>query len=162
MTQTIHIPSDLGIISVTSSALGICSVIIENQIKNSSEAGPLLPILQDAVAQLREYLDGKRKVFEVTLDWTGIVGFQKDVLTITSSIPYGEVRTYGQIAQLLGKPAASRATGGALARNPLLILIPCHRVISASRELTGYAGGFSVKQRLLELEGHTVVGQKLA
>lgn len=111
-----------------------------------------------------EYLDGTRKVFILPLDWNDIAGFQKDVLSITMEIPFGSVMTYGQIAKRLGKPNAGRAVGGALSRNPLPILIPCHRVISSSGALTGYTGaeGISTKELLLGIEGLKIVNQKLA
>lgn len=113
--------------------------------------------------QILEYLTGTRRDFELPLDWSSITGFQSDVLHLTYEIPYGEVRSYGEVARALGKPAASRAVGGALARNPMPILIPCHRVVAASGALTGYsaADGITTKSLLLELEGHRIVGQKL-
>ena len=114
--------------------------------------------------QVNEYFAGQRKAFDLPLDWSSLKGFQSDVLRITLEIPYGEVLTYGDIAKRLGKPAASRAVGGALAQNPLPILIPCHRVVSASGHLTGFsaADGIISKSWLLKLEGHTIVAQKLA
>ena len=89
--------------------------------------------------------------------------FQREVLQLTLEIPFGEVRTYGELARTLGKSAASRAVGGALARNPLPLLIPCHRVVAATGALTGYsaASGIATKAWLLELEGHKIVSQKL-
>lgn len=120
--------------------------------------------LRDAQQQLQEYLNGQRKEFTLPLDWQQINGFQKEVLEIACEIPFGEVRTYGQIAAAVAKPKASRAVGAALARNPLPILIPCHRVVAASGHLTGYLGekGIHTKKFLLELEGHCIVGEKLA
>lgn len=114
--------------------------------------------------QVNEYFAVQRKAFDLPLDWSSLKGFQSDVLCITLEIPYGEVLTYGDIAKRLGKPAASRAVGGALAQNPLPILIPCHRVVSASGHLTGFsaADGIISKSWLLKLEGHTIVAQKLA
>ena len=114
--------------------------------------------------QVNEYFAGERKAFDLPLDWRSLKGFQSGVLRITLEIPYFEVLTYGDIAKRLGKPAASRAVGGALAQNPLPILIPCHRVVSASGHLTGFsaADGIISKSWLLKLEGHTIVAQKLA
>jgi len=89
--------------------------------------------------QILQYLAGTRTEFELPLDWTAMTGFQADVLRLTLGIPYGEVRTYGDLASLLGKPAASRAVGGALARNPLPLLIPCHRVVASTGALRGYS-----------------------
>ena len=113
--------------------------------------------------QLKEYFSGIRKTFDIPLDWEQLHGFQRKVLEIVSGIPYGSVFTYGQIAAKLGSPKASRAVGAALAHNPLPILIPCHRVVSASGHLTGYLGqkGIEGKRQLLELEGQKIVGEKL-
>lgn len=120
--------------------------------------------LRDAQQQLQEYLNGQRKQFTLPLDWQQIKGFQKEILQIACEIPFGEIRTYGQIAAMIAKPNASRAVGAALARNPLPILIPCHRVVAANGHLTGYLGekGIQTKKFLLELEGHHIVGEKLA
>lgn len=120
-------------------------------------------ILSQARGQILAYLEGSRREFDLPIDWQVITGFQSEVLHLTERIPYGEVRTYGEIARALGKPAASRAVGGALARNPIPILIPCHRVVAASGALTGYsaADGITTKTRLLEMEGHRIVAEKL-
>jgi len=120
-------------------------------------------VLIQCKQQLIAYLAGTRREFDVPLDRSAITGFQAEVLRLTSAIPYGEVRTYGELARSMGNPAASRAVGGALARNPLPILIPCHRVLAASGQLTGYsaANGIATKAHLLKLEGHRIVGQKL-
>ena len=109
------------------------------------------PLIKSAAAQLWEYFSGKRRQFDLPLDPRG-TPFQKRVWTALCSIPYGETRTYGQIAEKTGNPKASRAVGMANHNNPIMIVIPCHRVIGANGSLTGYAGGLSVKQRLLELE----------
>jgi len=116
-----------------------------------------------AMDEILEYLNGKRREFSAAADWAYITSFQAEVLNITLDIPFGAVRTYGEIARQLGKPAASRAVGGALAHNPIPIIIPCHRVVAADGSLTGFsaADGIRAKQWLLELEGHSVVGEKL-
>jgi methylated-DNA-[protein]-cysteine S-methyltransferase len=115
------------------------------------------------LAELSEYFFGIRKVFTVDVDWEVIKGFQKDVLLATAEIPYGEVRTYGELARQLGKPSAAQAVGTALARNPMALVIPCHRVVGSDRKLHGFAApdGIRSKARLLELEGHTVLGDRL-
>lgn len=109
------------------------------------------PLSDLAARQLLEYFDGRRRSFELPLHPAG-TPFQQAVWQTISQIPYGETATYGQIATTLGNPKASRAVGQAANRNPLWILIPCHRVIGKNKELTGYAGGIPVKQALLELE----------
>jgi methylated-DNA-[protein]-cysteine S-methyltransferase len=100
---------------------------------------------------LREYFSGQPTVFDLPLDPVG-TPFQREVWAALGRIGWGETRTYGQIAADLGRPGASRAVGMANNRNPIAIVIPCHRVIGANGSLTGYAGGLHVKSRLLSLE----------
>lgn len=105
--------------------------------------------------QMREYLDGMRKEFDIPLDWSGIHGFNQDVLRLTSQIPYGQTCTYGSISIQLGKTGSARAVGVALAHNPIPIIIPCHRVVGTDGKLHGYSGpgGIQTKAWLLQLEG---------
>lgn len=110
------------------------------------------PLLKETEKQLLEYLEGKRKVFQVPLNPKG-TKFMKEVWTALQEIPYGETRTYGQIAQRIGKPKVARAVGMANHRNPIPIIIPCHRVIGSNRKLVGYALGMKMKKFLLTLEG---------
>jgi methylated-DNA-[protein]-cysteine S-methyltransferase len=116
-----------------------------------------------ALKQIQEYLLGQRLSFEIMIDWSIMKPFQVKVLKRTFEIPFGQVMTYGQLAAELGNPNASRAVGGALARNPIPIIIPCHRVVAADGRLTGFAApeGIRTKQALLELEGQRIVGEKL-
>lgn len=107
---------------------------------------------EDAEQQLNEYFAGTRKTFDLKLAPTG-TEFQLAVLDALQEIPLGETRSYGQIAQQLGRPKAVRAVGAANGRNPLPIVIPCHRVIGADGSLTGFGGGLEAKLFLLELEG---------
>lgn len=109
---------------------------------------PALAVLKE---QLSEYFAGRRKKFSVPLSPQG-TDFQKRVWEELCRIPYGETRTYGQIAACVGNPKASRAVGMANHNNPVMILIPCHRVIGSNGKLTGYAGGLWMKEKLLELE----------
>jgi methylated-DNA-[protein]-cysteine S-methyltransferase len=102
-------------------------------------------------AQLREYFSGRRRRFEVPLAPEG-TEFQLKVWQALRGIPYGETWSYGQLARRIGKPDASRAVGAANGRNPLPIIVPCHRVIGADGSLTGFGGGLKIKQKLLELE----------
>ena len=108
-------------------------------------------ILAEAEHQLKEYFAGIRKKFELPLKPDGTVFFQT-VWKALLDIPYGQTRTYGEIAAFIGKPKASRAVGMANHHNPLMIVIPCHRVIGSHGQLVGYAGGLEVKQKLLDLE----------
>lgn len=109
------------------------------------------PLLKEAERQLSAYLGGKLHRFDLPLQPAG-TPFQLACWAALCRIPYGEVRTYSQQAQMMGKPTAARAVGMANHRNPLPVFIPCHRVIGASGKLTGYAGGLELKRRLLELE----------
>jgi methylated-DNA-[protein]-cysteine S-methyltransferase len=109
------------------------------------------PVLLDAQRQLAEYFTGTRRAFELKLDFQG-TQFQREVWAALLTIPYGETRTYTQIARQIGKPEAVRAVGAANGRNPISIIAPCHRVIGANGSLTGFAGGLEIKARLLALE----------
>jgi methylated-DNA-[protein]-cysteine S-methyltransferase len=109
------------------------------------------PVLLDAERQLAEYFAGHRKTFDLMLDFVG-TDFQKKVWAALLTIPYGETRTYGQIARQIGSPNAMRAVGAANGRNPISIVAPCHRVIGSTGELTGFAGGVERKEHLLQLE----------
>ncbi|MBS5322140.1 MAG: methylated-DNA--[protein]-cysteine S-methyltransferase [Lachnospiraceae bacterium] len=109
------------------------------------------PVIQQTIKELEEYFAGSRKVFTVPLDLRG-TEFQKKVWEALREIPYGETRSYKEIAEKIGNPKASRAVGMANHRNPIGIVVPCHRVVGANGKLTGYAGGIPMKQALLELE----------
>ena len=112
---------------------------------------PKDPVLQETVRQLDEYFAGKRREFFIPLKTHG-TDFQERVWKALRTIPYGETRTYGQIAEQVGNPKGGRAVGGANHNNPILILTPCHRVIGADGSLTGFGGGLEVKEALLALE----------
>lgn len=114
------------------------------------------PLLDAAEAQLREYFAGARRTFDLPLAPHG-TAFQQRVWAALRAIPYGETRTYGELAAAIGNPSASRAVGMANHRNPIPIIIPCHRVIGANGTLTGYAGGLEIKRRLLALEGINIL-----
>jgi methylated-DNA-[protein]-cysteine S-methyltransferase len=110
------------------------------------------PILIEAERQLREYFAGQRTEFSLPLDFAG-TDFQRRVWQALLTIPYGETRSYAQIARQIGSPGAVRAVGAANGRNPISIIAPCHRVIGSSGELRGFAGGLETKAWLLGLEG---------
>lgn len=109
------------------------------------------PVLNQAAQQLHEYFGGKRQQFSLPLDMRG-TAFQKSVWGALCTIPFGETISYGELARVIGNPAASRAVGAANGRNPVSIIVPCHRVIGATGKLTGFAGGLDAKQKLLSLE----------
>lgn len=120
------------------------------------------PLVTAVADQLREYFEGLRKAFEITLDWRNLTDFQRAALLEATKIPYGEVRTYGQLARQMGRSiGAARAVGRAMASNPWPIVVPCHRVVGARGELTGYggAGGIETKAWLLNLEGYKTARQ---
>lgn len=108
-----------------------------------------------ALRQLDEYLHGKRKAFDLPIGWSLMRSFQQRVLQIVYAIPYGQTRTYGDIAHEIGNPRAARAVGRANATNPMPLVIPCHRVIGSDGKLTGYGGGegLPTKEWLLKMEG---------
>ncbi len=108
-----------------------------------------------AARQVREYLAGERAAFDLPLDLRLLTPFQRQVLQRVAALPRGQVATYGQVARWLGKPRAARAVGQALARNPIPLVIPCHRVLASDGSLGGYSGGrgLATKLRLLRMEG---------
>ena len=109
------------------------------------------PLIKEAIKQLTEYFDGNRTVFDLPVSPQG-TDFQKRVWNALCTVPYGETRSYQQIAAIVNCPKGARAVGLANNRNPIPIIIPCHRVIGANGSLTGYAGGLDVKQKLLHIE----------
>ncbi len=115
------------------------------------QSGEMSALTEKALLQLGEYFGGKRKRFDLPLELHG-TEFQKKVWNALCGIPYGETRSYKEIARIIGNPKAVRAVGGANNRNKLMIVVPCHRVIGANGSLTGYASGTDVKKKLLDLE----------
>lgn len=113
------------------------------------------PLLAETARQLREYFAGARSAFDVALDLQG-TDFQRAVWSSLLDIPPGRTTTYGEIARELGVPAASRAVGAAVGRNPVSIIVPCHRVVGSSGALTGYAGGLDRKRSLLRIESDRI------
>jgi methylated-DNA-[protein]-cysteine S-methyltransferase len=109
--------------------------------------------LTQARHQLDEYFEGRRRTFDVDLDWRLTRGFRREVLRVTAEIPYGRTASYREVATGAGRPAAVRAAGTALATNPLPIVVPCHRVLRTGGAIGSYRGGPAVKARLLRLEG---------
>ncbi|MFN2556092.1 MAG: methylated-DNA--[protein]-cysteine S-methyltransferase [Nitriliruptorales bacterium] len=109
--------------------------------------------LDEASREIDEYFRGLRRDFALAIDWRTTVGFTRRVLEAATRIPYGEVTSYSKLAAAAGNPRAARATGRALACNPVPIVVPCHRVVPAAGGIGGYAGGPELKVRLLKLEG---------
>jgi methylated-DNA-[protein]-cysteine S-methyltransferase len=117
------------------------------------------PVIRKTAAQIEEYLAGKRKQFTVPVVMRG-TEFQKAVWQALRQIPFGETRSYKEIAAAIGKPKAVRAVGMANNRNPMVLIVPCHRVIGHDGSLTGFGGGLPLKRRLLELEGSIALGRQ--
>lgn len=145
--------SDRGLVAI---AFNMDEVVFLEGLRTMT-MGTTLPApekVSEAVSQLQEYLQGKRATFNLPLDLRDATTFQIHVLVAVQGVPYGEVRTYGDIAAQIGHPRAARAVGQANARNPLPIVIPCHRIIGSDGRLCGYSanGGLEVKQHLLQLE----------
>ena len=154
MPETIHysrIESPVGPLLLAVSGRGLVALefgrgrIGEGWVESAEKIVPF-------ARQLEEYFAGKRRAFDVPLDLRG-TDFQKRCWQELLKIPYGETRSYADIARAIGNPAAVRAVGLANGQNPIAIIVPCHRVIGSDGSLTGYGGGLEVKRRLLELEG---------
>ncbi len=151
--------SVIGRLKLVASDHGLAAVLWENDNPHRVTLRPLVedndhPVLRQAEQELAEYFEGKRQVFSVPLDAVG-TRFQIKVWDALKTIPFGETRSYGQIAKQIGNARAVRAVGGANRCNPISIIVPCHRVIGASGHLTGFAGGLMTKERLLALERRT-------
>ncbi len=132
----------------------------ERQPTSQTDSPPAAALLSEAVRQIEEYFAGTRRTFDLPTAPEG-TAFQRAVWEALRRIPYGQTCTYRQIAEAIGRPAACRAVGMANHRNPIAIVIPCHRVVGADGSLTGYAGGLEVKARLLELESGRTFRQPL-
>ncbi len=152
------IESPVGRLTLVASNDGLAGILWEREgpaglsLKLEVQEDDTHPVLLEAEKQLGEYFDGRRKTFDLKLDVQG-TPFQRAVWDALQTIPFGETRSYGDIARQIGNPAAVRATGAANGRNPVPIVVPCHRVIGSTGKLTGFGGGLDVKARLLELEG---------
>lgn len=149
-------PSPVGALTLVASDAGLTAILWENdrpgRVKlGAREEAPEHPVLAEAERQIQEYFAGERTSFSVPLDFRG-TDFQKSVWAALLTIPFGETRSYGEIARQIGRPGASRAVGAANGRNPLSIVAPCHRVIGTNGALTGFAGGLAAKEALLGME----------
>ncbi len=149
-------PSPVGQLTLVARNGKLAAILWETERANRVRLGELVeaddnPALLQAERQLNEYFAGTRDRFDLELDFEG-TEFQKKVWAALLTIPFGETRSYSQIATQIGSPKAVRAVGAANGRNPISIVAPCHRVIGASGRLTGFAGGLEAKQYLLTLE----------
>jgi methylated-DNA-[protein]-cysteine S-methyltransferase len=148
--------SPLGTMTLAASAQGLCGVWFDGQAHQPDpqqwEMNTAHPVLQAACSQLAAYFAAQAARFALPLDVSLGTPFQQSVWKRLQAIPYGVTQSYGEIARYLGQPAASRAVGAAVGRNPLSIIVPCHRVVGSDGALTGYAGGLERKIALLQLE----------
>ena len=145
-----------GMLLVASDA-GLAGVYFDRQkhhpkLENGWQQNPRHKVLQQARHELEEYFAGKRKRFEVALDPEG-TPFQRAVWKAISSVGFGKTISYGELARRAGRPGSARAAGAATGRNPIGIIVPCHRIMGSDGSLTGYAGGLQRKRALLKLEG---------
>ncbi len=154
-------PTPLGPVLLRASALGLSGLWFEGQRHlpdldevASWKAAPDHPVLQATAQQLDEYFARLRQRFDLPLDPSGGTPFQRAVWQALLAIPFGQQGVYGELAWQLERPRAVRAVGAAVGRNPVSIIVPCHRVVGANGALTGYAGGLDRKRALLALEGH--------
>jgi len=149
--------SPLGTMIVAATARGLAGVWFEGQKHMPDHShwpeDARHPVLRQAIRQLEQYFAGTRTAFELPLDLQGGTPFQQSVWQALLAIPPGGTTSYGGLSQRIGKPAAVRAVGAAVGRNPVSIIVPCHRVLGSDGSLTGYAGGLERKSALLQLEG---------
>ncbi|MGB3015575.1 MAG: methylated-DNA--[protein]-cysteine S-methyltransferase [Candidatus Nanopelagicales bacterium] len=146
-------PSPVGILTLVASDAGLQGVWWPDdaRLTQTGTLQPDHPVLAQATAELDEYFAGRRTTFDVPLDPSG-TDFQRSAWDVLRTIPYAQTMTYAQQAAQLGDPAKARAVGAANGRNPISIIVPCHRVVGASGALTGFAGGLDAKQWLLQFE----------
>lgn len=153
-----HFDSPLGQITLAASATGLRGLWFEDQ-----HYFPDLPsrpmstddrLLREAEKQLRQYFAGKRETFDLPLDFSRGTAFQQKVWQTLTMLPFGTTTTYSALAARLGRSDAVRAVGAAIGRNPMSVIVPCHRVLGSDGSLTGYAGGLERKIELLRIEGH--------
>ncbi len=153
----------IGTIRVAATPRGVCKISlgqetaqdflgwIERHIGHAPRKPQHSSLVALALDQIVEYLNGQRREFDLPLDLRG-TEFQRRVWSAVAGIPYGQTRTYAEIAQTIGQPSAVRAVGAANGANPLPLVVPCHRVVGSDGSLTGYGGGLDVKRKLLEME----------
>jgi methylated-DNA-[protein]-cysteine S-methyltransferase len=156
------VDSPVGELLVAATPRGVCRIAyhpdgMEDALAETFGRRLLRTPLDDVRRQLDEYFEGERRAFDLALDLR-VAGFNQAVLAELARVPYGTLDTYGSLAARVGRPRAARAVGGVMNRNPIPIVLPCHRIVGAGGSLTGYAGGLEIKRALLELEGAILGG----
>lgn len=157
MTSTTQLDSPVGRLRLVATDQGLSRLLFDEQADadahpdGDSTRADDHPVLAAATTQLEEYFAGHRQEFDIPLDLTG-TEFQRAAWSALASVPYGETRSYRQQAEAIGRPKAVRAIGAANGRNPIPIVLPCHRIVGSDGSLTGYGGGLSIKEYLLNHE----------
>lgn len=152
MRNIFYFNTKIGEIGIEENGTAITKVyFVNDDLKKEIVRKKETTLIKEAIKQINEYLEGKRDSFDLLLEPEG-TEFQKKVWNVLKEIPYGETRSYGEIAKTIGNEKASRAVGMANNKNPIMIIIPCHRVIGANGKLVGYSGGIDIKEKLLNLE----------
>lgn len=154
LLSTDALKTPLGLVYVVMSGESVAEIAFDNPHLRHSE------IPEQVKRELLEYLDGRRTEFTVGIKLLSGTEFERDVWLALRKIPYGETRSYKWIAEMVGRPNGSRAVGQALARNPIPIILPCHRVIESCGRLGGYTPGSDIKRRLLQIEYYVKEGRK--
>jgi methylated-DNA-[protein]-cysteine S-methyltransferase len=153
-TFTMPMPTPVGQLVLESDGAVLIGIWLPSQAKTTRGDGhDAPPVLKDTATQLEEYFAGERTGFDIPMELDGTT-FQKEVWRELSRIPYGETISYGELARRVGRPKGPRAVGQANGKNPIPIIVPCHRVL-ASNGIGGYGGGLPMKRALLAVEGHT-------
>lgn len=150
----------VGVLKLIATEKGLAGILWEKDDPKRVRLEPQIldeqnPILKKTEKQLKEFFEGNRIIFDLPLDFKG-TDFQKTVWSELLRTPFGQLRSYGDIAKAIGNPKAMRAVGAANGKNPISIICPCHRIIGADGSLTGFAGGLKVKETLLRLENHKI------
>lgn len=157
MKNIFYYSTSIGKIGITDNGEAITNLYFKGEIVPQDEYVKETTLIREAAAQFNDYLTGKRKVFKVPLAMEG-TPFQQTVWKALIAIPYGETRSYKEIAESINQPKAYRAVGMANNKNPIAVFVPCHRVIGTNGKLVGYAGGLDIKEKLLGLEKQYVNG----
>ena len=157
MTSTKQLDSPIGRLRLVATDEGLSRLLFDQQAgedlesENGHAGSDDHPVLATATAQLEEYFAGERREFDIPLDLTG-TEFQRAAWSALAGVPFGETRSYRQQAEAIGRPRAVRAIGAANGRNPVPIVLPCHRIVGSDGSLTGYGGGLPIKEYLLNHE----------
>ena len=147
------IDTPIGALTVIANDVGVCRVWFGDLDDNVSGTAVADAHLETALTQLREYFDGERTSFDMTIDRSGRAGFRGEVLDALETVSFGQTITYGDLAARAGRPKAARAVGSAMATNPIAIIVPCHRVLPTGGGVGQFGGGVPAKEWLLRREG---------